>query len=29
VDFAGISEMCQAFENAHKARFGFAVPERN
>ena len=28
VDFAGISEMHQAFENAHKARFGFAVPER-
>ena len=28
VDFAGISEMAEAFENAHKSRFGFAVPER-
>ncbi|MEM8952326.1 MAG: hydantoinase B/oxoprolinase family protein [Pseudomonadota bacterium] len=28
VDFAGMSEMHQAFENAHISRFGFAVPER-
>ncbi|MEM7045041.1 MAG: hydantoinase B/oxoprolinase family protein [Pseudomonadota bacterium] len=28
VDFAGIHEMHHAFENAHKSRFGFAVPER-
>ena len=28
VDFAGIDEMSQAFENAHKSRFGFAVAER-
>ena len=28
VDFAGIDAMQQAFEIAHKSRFGFAVPER-
>ncbi len=28
VDFAGISEMHQAFEEAHKSRFGFAVAQR-
>ena len=28
VDFAGIHAMQQAFEKAHKSRFGFAVPER-
>ena len=28
VDFAGIDAMRQAFEIAHKSRFGFAVPER-
>ncbi|MGI9420575.1 MAG: hydantoinase B/oxoprolinase family protein, partial [Geminicoccaceae bacterium] len=28
VDFAGIDQMRQAFEDAHKSRFGFAVPER-
>ncbi len=28
VDFAGMHAMHQAFENAHKSRFGFAVPER-
>ena len=28
VDFAGIDEMHHTFEDAHKSRFGFAVPER-
>ena len=28
VDFAGINTMQEAFENAHKSRFGFAVPGR-
>ena len=28
VDFAGINAMQEAFENAHKSRFGFAVPGR-
>ena len=28
VDFASMHKMHQAFENAHKSRFGFAVPER-
>ena len=29
VDFADANTMRQAFEDAHKSRFGFAVPERN
>ncbi|MGI9506333.1 MAG: hydantoinase/oxoprolinase family protein, partial [Geminicoccaceae bacterium] len=28
VDFASMHAMQEAFENAHKSRFGFAVPER-
>jgi len=29
VEFGDINVMAKAFENAHKSRFGFAVPERN